>query len=143
MDPVVLSALEVGFAEWPQSMGGAVPEQEIAETEAILGVAFPEQYRDFVARYGGAVVGAESIVGLRVPEFLVDLHPTVVEATRFWHSELPETAGWLVFETDGGGNPIGFRLPDERVWTWDHDFGGLIEVASDFEGFVRAALKIE
>ena len=54
---------------------GPVYEAIVASAEESLGVALPEQYRDFLLRYGSGLVGSYEIYGLggppnRVPSLL-------------------------------------------------------------------------
>jgi cell wall assembly regulator SMI1 len=130
-------ALDRHFAPWPEAWGGEVPDAEIAEAEDQLGVTFPADYRAFVRWYGGGVVGPAAIVGLRAAPFLNEDPPTVVGQTERWRQELPdELRDWLVVGLDVDGNPIGFRGTNPQVVVFDHDFGGEIELAADFEAFL-------
>lgn len=140
MEPTIASALDSHFSIWPDASGEPVGEAEIAAAEASLGMSFPAEYREFVARYGGGVVGDTDIVGLRAAPFMGEGSPGVVEETLRWRRQMPQLADWLVIAVDGGGNPIGFSPRGPAVLVFDHDFGGLIELAPSFNVFVRELL---
>ena len=60
-----IAELEKGFAEFPVMSAGPVPAAEIDELERAVGFPLAGDYREFIARYGGAIVGPFRIFGLR------------------------------------------------------------------------------
>ncbi len=63
---------------------------------------------------------------------------TCADLTKsFRNDHWPGTENWLVFATDGSGNPIGFDN-DGRIWISDHLAGSLGCIAADFESFLEA-----
>ncbi len=98
---------------------------------------FASDYREFVRRYGGAVVGPYPIFGLRRAEPMGTNEGSVVEITRRFHQKRwPGTEAWVVFSLDHAGNPIGMDK-DGKVWISDHDAGAVQLLAPTFEEYLR------
>jgi SMI1 / KNR4 family (SUKH-1) len=133
-----ISRLDAKFAEFPIMRASDQPsEAEIARIEQQIGVPFVEDYRQILLRYGGAMVGAYPVFGLRPVEVMGAKHWSVVEVTMFHRSQrVPYIDQWVVFSEDHAGNPIGMDR-DGLVWIHDHDFGGLAPLAHDFEECIR------
>ena len=129
------------FAQWPQAVGEPVPDSEIRQAEASIGVVLPDDYRDFIRRYGGAIVRSAAILGLRRCEFC-DLEPsTFPEQTALFRQELPnDYSKMVVISVDGAGNPIGFLNGNSAIFVYDFNFGGRHDLAPSFSEFVRLAL---
>jgi hypothetical protein len=140
----ILGALEAKFAKHPVLMAGPVPAVEIADLERNLGYPLPLDYKLFVERFGGAVVGPYSIFGLRASEAMGEDESSALMITRrFRDQQWPGADSWLVISMDHAGNPFGLDK-DGRVWISDHDAGVVEKVAESFEGFVRSrCLKLE
>jgi len=119
-----------------------VPYSEIEEAERRLGVSFPDDYRDFIHRYGGAVIGGTSILGLRQPPLMPDEPPFVTDESLQSRSELPAPYNKIVvISIDGFGNPIGFVPPDPSIIIFNYDFGGRSVLAPSFEEYVALLLS--
>ena len=58
------------FKAMPGLVGGAVPIEEIEVAEKAVGITFDSDYREFILRYGGAVIGSLPVLGLRRAEVL-------------------------------------------------------------------------
>jgi len=119
-------------------------EEEVDAGSAEIGMPFPPDYRDFLLRYGGAMVGAYPIFGFREAEVMGKTSWSVVDMTkRFRSFAIEGTSGWIVFSEDHAGNPIGMDA-DGKVWIFDHDFGGIAELTADFEEYLRKrCLKVD
>lgn len=112
-------------------------EAEIVQAEREIGVPFPEDYWQFLLRYGGAMVGSRPVFGLRPVEVMGVDHWSVQDVTRHYRSHgVPGTDQWVVLSEDQAGNPIGIDSSGV-VWIHDHDFGGLAHLAKDFENYIR------
>ena len=138
MMPDTINRLDTKFTEFPIMRAADAPsEAEIVQAEQQIGVPFPDDYRQFLSRYGGAMVGPYPIFGLRPVEVMdVDLW-SVLDVTRHYRSqEVPGTDHWAIISMDHAGNPIGMDR-DGVIWIHDHDFGGLSPLARDFEDYVR------
>lgn len=102
-------------------------------------------YRDFVLRYGGGLVGTYPIYGLRLAEDMgmIEKKATAPEITEvFRKRKWPAVEGWLVFSVDQSGNPIGL-LPDGSVSISDGARAQVQRLSSTFEGFLlKWCLKV-
>ena len=119
-----LEQLDRQFRDSPAMRAIEVPcNAEIDAASQLLGVPFVEDYREFLLRYGGAIVGPYPVYGLRPVELMEDCRWSVVDVTQqFRCSDCGGVDRWLVFSEDHSGNPIGFDI-DGQVWIHDHDFG--------------------
>ncbi len=70
MNNLTWQHLNEKFEEFPILKGEGVPITEIDAVSTTLGMPFPEDYREFVHRYGSAMVGAFPIFGLRPAEVM-------------------------------------------------------------------------
>lgn len=130
--------LKKRFLESPILMGGPVPSSEIDLAEKHIGLKFPSDYREFIERFGGAMVGSLPVLGLRQAEVMGD--DSVVSATEtFLADHWFPTAEWIVISIDLGGNPIGLNSKGE-VWCSDHDFGEITMLCASFDEFLNKLL---
>lgn len=128
--------LEIEFAQFPILKVGTVTKEEIDSASLSLGIPFPEDYREFLLRYGGAIVGPYSIFGLRAVEPMGNQW-SVTEVNQHYRAEKwPGVEKWLVISRDHAGNPMGIEK-DGRVLVSDHDTGDISPIASSFEDFIR------
>ena len=130
----------------PQAMfaGQCADSDELNMVAVQLGVPLSEDYREFVARFGGGHAGSLPVAGLRRWEAAADLEWNVVELTKWFRSDRwPGTELWVVFSNDGFGNPIGLDA-DGRVWVSDHDCRECVCLEATFEDWLRRwALRME
>jgi hypothetical protein len=137
MKPETWDVIEAMFAEFPFMRAEEVQIAEIDAASNELGIPFAADYREFIRRYGGAIVGPYPIFGLRAAEPLERNGASVTQVTRqFRHNRWPGTEHWAVFSIDHAGNPIGFDK-EGKVWISDHDAGVLEVIAPDFEEYLR------
>lgn len=59
----LIAYLDAQLASGPVLVAGPASESAVAEIEAAAGFALPADYREFVARYGAAIVGPYSVYG--------------------------------------------------------------------------------
>lgn len=144
MNEELQELLAAQFEKWPQAVAEPVPDAEILVAEASLGVMLPDDYRDFVRCYGGAVVRSVSVLGLRRCEFCDDEQSTFPEQTARFRLELPdEYSEMVVISVDDAGNPIGFLNGKPPIFVFDFNFGGRYDLARSFSEYVRLALSGE
>lgn len=138
MTPDTIERLDAMFAEFPVMRAEEVPpSDEISSASKQVGVRFPSDYREFIARYGGAIVGPYPVFGLRASAVMEDGRWSVIDITdEIRRTGIDSVADWIVFSEDHSGNPIGMDIRG-KVWIYDHDFGGVSELASNFEDFLR------
>lgn len=139
MRDMTLNALREYFERSPVDWAEPVLKAEILAAAAALGCTFHEDYIEFIHNFGGAVLGANDVFGLRCPASM-GRNPkdaTVIEATQsFRLRQWPNIEGWYIISGDGRGNPIGIA-PDGRVCCADHDCGyEVFDVARSFNHFV-------
>lgn len=75
------------------TLGGA-SEEEIIQAEAVLGVAFADDYRQYVAAYGAASFGGHELTGVCISHRLSVIEVTIEE--RRANGTIPP--GWYVVE---------------------------------------------
>jgi len=140
MKSITIDRLDALFRRFPMLVAEPVPEHELADAQREIGAAFDDDYRDFVSRYGGAMVGSLPVLGLRQAEVMgVDLYSVVNTTLRFRAEGWPGVEDWVVVSVDGSGNPIGLA-EDGSVWLADHDSREVRLVSSDFETFIEGLL---
>lgn len=130
------AALESHFARHPFLRGGPVPQKEIDAASAALHVTFPDDYREFLLRHGGAIVGPYPVFGLRPVEPMGNEWSVLEVNQRYRTERWPGVDDWLIVSVDHAGNPMGIGT-DGRVWVSDHDFGDISRIADSFEHFLR------
>jgi hypothetical protein len=137
--------IEKGFRRWPKSRASAVDSAEFEQAMQAYGPVDPD-YREFVLRYGGGIVGPNPIYGLRRADWMGTIggKSTAPDVTQ-WFREKKWLGidDWLIFSVDQGGNPVGFAK-NGTVWLSDQlDFKQVIQLASDFEDYLlKWCLKV-
>jgi hypothetical protein len=139
MNPDTVSRLDALFASLPLlKAGGPVTDEEIDSAEHRVGIPFDADYRSFIKRYGGAMVGSLPVFGLRTSE-VMGVGDTVDQVTLQFRSQGYEHANeWIVVSGDGYGNPIGMDRQG-RLYLSDHE-RDIVMVAPSFDEFVRKLL---
>lgn len=129
------------FLEFPFKRATGLTEFEIVEAENKLGVAFDKEYRRFIIKYGGAIVGAYPVYGLKRAESMDINLWSVVDVTMNYRNEhWFEDDILYVISTDHAGNPIGFNK-EGILLVVDHDFGEIVEFAKTFKDFLEECYK--
>ncbi len=82
------NAIEAMFARFPILRAEAVTYREIDAASQSVGIPFPNDYREFVSRYGGAIVGPHPVFGLRRAEPMGRDESSVVEVIRLQRAKL-------------------------------------------------------
>lgn len=136
MKPDTIAAIESEKAEFPDAYSEPISQSEIFDAAKKLERGFPDDLVEFLARYGGGGVGPYPIFGLRRPKQMGEPHSIIAVNLEF-RTKCPwEAAGWLIFSMDHAGNYVGIG-EDGRVYTWDHNFGGKVQLATSFEDYLR------
>lgn len=132
-----LAALDADFKKHPVLVAGPVTALEVAKMENAVGFSLPADYKLFVERFGGAIVGPYSVFGLRASDAMGDdEHSALAVTERFRKQHWRGTEGWLVVSIDHAGNPFGLDK-EGRVFVSDHDAGFVEMVSDSFEDFLR------
>jgi hypothetical protein len=145
MNPDTLQRIVAMFARHPCMWAGAgASAQELDCAAQTLGVRLPDDYRDFVMRFGGGHAGSLPVAGLREWETAGVGEWSVIQLTERCRLEgWPGTEAWAVISNDGFGNPIGLDSWG-RVWLSDHDARECVCLESSFDNWVRRwALHLE
>ncbi|MBI1176392.1 SMI1/KNR4 family protein [bacterium] len=137
-------AIEAKLAKHSVTKAKPVAYDEIGAVAKFCGFELPEDYREFVHRYGGAIVGPLPIIGLRQAPAMAREETSAIEVTQHFRKQGWRGVNeWLVISIDHAGNPIGLDK-DGKVWIFDHDFGVVETIAPTFEEFLRKrCLKLE
>lgn len=138
MNDETITRLTDKLSESPILRAATLPsEAEIDDASNEIGVPFSTQYREFLLKYGAAMVGPYPIYGLRPVEVMGDDSWSVVAMTKHFRQDNIQAArGWVVVSSDHGGNPVGMDR-DGAIWIHDHDFGGVAPLAKSFEEYLR------
>lgn len=133
--------LEAQFARFPGSRAEGATNAKISQVELALDRSFDEDYREFLRRYGSAIVGSGPIYGVNPCSFLGESSWSVLEMTkRFRQEGWPGVEDWYIISGDGRGNPIGIDRKG-RVWMSDHDVGDIPLIARSFEKYILMLLS--
>lgn len=125
------------FSRAPVLRAEAVGPSEIAAAEAEVGIVLSSDYKDFIARYGGAIVGPFRVFGLRKAISMGKNEGSFVDITNtFRRQRWPGVDKWAVISMDHGGNPVGLDAAG-KIWISDHDAGAVQIIALNFEGYLR------
>lgn len=62
MDEEILNIIKEEFYMIPESFGGEISREEIDKSTQLLGIELPEDYIEFVCRFGCDVVGTTVIL---------------------------------------------------------------------------------
>lgn len=144
MNEETLRRLESELRSFPVMSSGPPPEDQWRAELARLDFAPPPDYVEFIARFGGSIVGSYSIVGLGASSAMGADEGSVFGLTSAFRADRwPGVDKWIVFSRDLAGNPVGVDR-DGVVWTWDHDNGQLVRLAASFEEFLlRYCLQVD
>jgi hypothetical protein len=130
-------ALDSQFSETPILKAESVELDEIVAAERRLSVPLVDDYREFIRRYGGAIVGPFPVYGLRKAGPMGNREGSFLEITEaFRQKGWPGVENWVVISMDHGGNPIGLDA-DGKIWISDHDAGAVQVIAKSFESYLR------
>lgn len=136
MSEDVWERLRAEANSYPMMFGQGVPDVEIHDAEKAVGCTFDASYVRFLKEFGGAMIGAEPILGLRKADVMGTDAWSVVEVTQRLRADgWPGVEDWYIVSLDGAGNPIGVA-PDGAVYVSDHHGGGIQEIASSFKEFL-------
>lgn len=143
MENNVWEALKIYFEDDREDyVGGGVSLGDINKAEIELNVKFDDSYKQFLLKYGGAMVSGDLLYGLSYQDDMSMDCWSVIQNTNFYKvtQKWPDIDDWYIISDDGRGNPIGCK-PDGSVWLSDHDVGfEQVKLADDFEEFLHKLL---
>lgn len=130
-------ALDDMFFRTPILKAEEVESDEIAAAERKVGVALADDYKEFIRRYGGAIVGPFRVFGLRKAAPMGRNEGSFVEITESFRRRCwPGAEKWAVISMDHAGNPVGLDA-EGKVWISDHDTRAVQTIAANFEVYLR------
>jgi SMI1-KNR4 cell-wall len=136
MTDATLSKLDADFTKHPVLAAGPATEADIEQLETFTGFDLPADYRLFLKRYGGAIVGPYSVFGIGASDAMGDDETSAIQVTdRFRSQKWPGAEAALVISMDHAGNAV---TMDQRghVHRFDHDSGTIEQLAASFEEFI-------
>jgi cell wall assembly regulator SMI1 len=128
--------LDEQFARYPFLRAGTAEAVAVDVASAAVGLSFPDDYREFLLKHGGAIVGPYPVFGVRPVEAMGNEWSVVEMNRRFRADRWPGVDSWLIVSADHAGNPMGIDS-DGHVLISDHDLGGISVTADSFEDFLR------
>lgn len=136
MKQATLDLLDSDYAKYPMLVAGPATPSDISQIEEFTGYSLPQDYKVFVEKYGGAIVGPYSVFGFGASEAMGDDESSAIEVTkRFRSQDWPGTKTCLVISIDHAGNAITLDA-NGHVRRYDHDCGSTELIAESFEDFV-------
>ena len=125
------------FSRTPILKAEEVESDEIAAAEREVGVVLADDYKEFVLRYGGAIVGPFRVFGLRKAVPMGRNEGSFVEVTNsFRRQRWPGVEKWAIISADHAGNPVGLDA-EGKIWISDHDARAVQIIAANFEAYLR------
>jgi len=138
----ILNAIDEEFELYPEFFGGPLNTEEVNQAEEELKVKLPEDFKEYLLRYGSGAVGEAVILGLKEAEFVAT--PSFVEKSLNFRKILPKGyENFTAIGIDGAGNPVGFNSPNTEIITFDLNFGDKEIVAESFEEYLELAIREE
>lgn len=138
----ILNAIDEEFEMFPEAFGGSINIGEVSQAEAELKVKLPDDFKEFLLRYGSGAVGEAIVLGLKEAEFVAT--PSFVEKSLHFRKTLPkEYENFTTIGIDGAGNPIGFNTPNTEIIIFDFNFGEKEIIAESFEEYLEKAIREE
>ncbi|MFJ7974876.1 SMI1/KNR4 family protein [Peribacillus sp. NPDC096379] len=138
----ILNAIDEEFEMCPEAFGGPLNIEEVNQAEDELKVKLPEDFKEFLLRYGSGAVGEAIVLGLREAEFVAT--PSFVEKSLHFRKALPKGyENFIAIGIDGAGNPVGFNSQNTEIITFDFDFSGKEIIAESFEDYLEKAIREE
>lgn len=141
MNEIIFSKLDANFSKHPVLVAGPASEATVTQIETWIGFTLPDDYKAFVTRYGGAIVGPYSFFGHGASDAMGDDESSAIRVTeRFRSQRWPGCESTLVISMDHAGNAI--TLDQQGfVHRYDHDSGTTEQLAVSFEDFINWCLK--
>lgn len=134
-------ALTKEFSNNPETVGKVVDLSKIKNSEKVLDVRLPDDYKEFIHKYGGAIINGHEIFGLSKAAWMSENYNYMSQSKRF-RNELPNKfSQMVVFSIDGAGNPVGFLPGKSSIFVFDHNFGGRYDMAKSFEEYIEKILE--
>ncbi|MDQ0233541.1 SMI1/KNR4 family protein [Metabacillus malikii] len=138
----IFNAIDEEYEMCPEAFGGPLNIEEVIQAEDELKVKLPEDFKEFLLRYGSGAVGEAIILGLKEAEFVAT--PSFVDKSLHFRKALHKGyEDFIAIGIDGAANPIGFNSPNPEIITFDINFGGKEVIAESFEEYLEKAIREE
>ena len=137
--------LDAARPDW-KDIGGPVAEDDVLRAESMLSLGFPDEYRNFVLRYGLGGIGGTEIYGVVDGGNLDDPTPPNVVGTNQDSRKNGLPKDLLAFEDGGDGGQYCVDLRDGGglgivVWHPDADLSNLELGSASFGAHLLTRLK--
>lgn len=124
------------FSESPSLKADPVSYEAIDKHFRDLSFSVPDDYREFVHRYGAGILGAHTICGIGACKLMGNDSESALKVTESFKSrKWPGVEKWLIISVDSAGNPIGMDSAG-KIWISDVVHRCIDELADDFEEFI-------
>lgn len=140
MATTIWDRMRADAAAYPMMYGQGVGQAMIDQAQEQLNVSFDPAYVQFLRDFGGAMLGAEPLLGLaRAPVMGVDSWSVVEVTRRFRADGWKGVDEWYLVSVDTAGNPVGVAR-DSSVFLSDHHGSGIVQVADDFHDYLSSRI---
>jgi len=120
----------------PSFKAGGLGYTEIDKLSKNYGVTLDVDHREFIHRYGAAVVGSFTIFGIGTCKMMGVDEDSVFKITqKFKDDQWMGVENWLIFSMDFSGNPVGITEKGE-VWISDVVNGCVDKLEDSFEDYI-------
>lgn len=141
MKPTTWNKLEKSFDDFSNLKSEPASAEQIKVVEDSLGVESNADYKEFILKYGGAIVGAFPIYGLhRVEPMDVNLWSVLGVTNRYRKEGWPNMSDRYVISSDHSDNPFVISN-DGEIIVYNHDYDETVIVSETFEEFLISCLK--
>jgi hypothetical protein len=124
------------FSDSPRLKAEPVSYEVIDSLLRDQDISIPEDYREFIHRYGAGILGAYTVYGIGSCKLMGNDSDSVIKVTEsFKARNWPGIDGWLIISADSAGNPIGMD-DSGKIWISDVVHGCIDKLADDFEEFI-------
>ena len=135
LKPKLVKRLETFLTE-NEMLGTPATAEQIAEAENILNVKFPEDYVDFISRFGGTYAGIDIYAFESNSENVIKFTQDMRQSFCNGDKREKEAQQSIAFADDGSGNPILINAKGEVVIFY-HDSDEREVVAKNLGKFIE------
>ncbi|MCF2946460.1 SMI1/KNR4 family protein [Paenibacillus tarimensis] len=113
-----------------------VKDEDINITEEMLGIRFPNKYKQLVNVVNQAEVGEWILFPIKDSQRIHKTFDDIVKNNK--DTDLPDE--YIAFAEDGTGDLLCYRVSDgamgEQIYLWNHEEGSVEEIYKDIEEMI-------